>query len=41
VKSEREIRAKLEDLQDFCKKEEHVLEQMQGEVQILKFVWMS
>ena len=37
MKSEKEIRAKLKKLQNFCKKEGYVLEEMQGEIQGLKF----
>ena len=37
MKSEKEIRAKLKQLQDFCKKEDYTLEEMQGEIQGLKF----
>ena len=37
MKSEKEIRAKLKDLQDFCKKKDYTLEEMQGEIQGLKF----
>jgi len=34
MKYEKEIRAKLKELQDFCKKEDYTLEEMQGDPRI-------
>jgi hypothetical protein len=37
MRTEKEIKAKLNELQSFCKKERYTLEEMQGEIQGLKF----
>ncbi len=37
MKSEKEIREKLKEIEDFCKKEGYTSEEMQGEIQGLKY----
>ena len=38
MKSERIIRKKLQQIEIFCKKEGHTLEEMEGEIQGLRWV---
>lgn len=38
MKTENTIRHKLNDLENFCKKEGYILEEIQGEIQGLKWV---